>query len=63
MNMTSIDRSAVNHALSKAIAYKQCGKDMTAADWACELITLLGLAGILNDKAKAQAESYIGLTR
>lgn len=42
-----IDRSAVNQALSKAIAYKQCGKDDDAATWARKLVTMLELTNIL----------------
>lgn len=45
--MTTLDRSEINRALAKAIAYKQCGKDADAEVWAAELITLLGCAGIL----------------
>jgi hypothetical protein len=37
-----IDRSEVNRALAKAIAYKQCGKDAQAEAWAAELVRLLG---------------------
>ena len=44
-----IDRSAVNRALAKAIAYKQCGKDEEAAEWARELVKLLELQEILVD--------------
>lgn len=43
----TIDRSKVNQALAKAIAYKQCGKDTDARQWARELIKLLELAEIL----------------
>ena len=43
----SIDRSAVAQALAKAIAYKQCGKEAEAADWARKLVRLLELADIL----------------
>ena len=43
-----IDRSEVNRALAKAIAYKQCGKDTEAAAWACKLIELLECAEILD---------------
>ena len=43
----SIDRSAVSQALAKAIAYKQCGKDQDAAEWARKLIRLLELSNIL----------------
>lgn len=42
-----IDRSAVAQALAKAIAYKACGKDVEAADWARKLIRLLELSEIL----------------
>lgn len=42
-----IDRSKVAQALAKAIAYKQCGKDKEAQDWARELIRLLEMAEIL----------------
>ena len=42
-----IDRSAVSQALAKAIAYKQCGKDHDAAEWARKLIRLLELSNIL----------------
>jgi hypothetical protein len=43
----TIDRSAVAQALAKAIAYKQCGKDAEAADWARQLVELLECAEIL----------------
>lgn len=43
----TIDRSAVNRALAKAIAYKQCGKDADAAEWARQLVLLLECAEIL----------------
>ena len=42
-----IDRSAVSRALAKAIAYKACGKDREAEQWARELVTLLECANIL----------------
>lgn len=45
--MTTLDRSEINRALAKAIAYKQCGKDHEAAVWAAQLVTLLGCAGII----------------
>ncbi len=44
---TQIDRSAINQALAKAIAYKQCGKDVEAAQWATKLVELLGAHEIL----------------
>jgi hypothetical protein len=43
----SIDRSEVSRALAKAIAYKNCGKDKLAEDWAYRLVTLLECANIL----------------
>ncbi|UZK70772.1 hypothetical protein OKW76_07050 [Sphingomonas sp. S1-29] len=43
-----IDRSEVNRALAKAIAFKACGKDAAANEWARKLIELLECADILN---------------
>ena len=42
-----IDRSATARAMAKAIAYKSCGKDADAAQWARELVRLLQCADIL----------------
>lgn len=42
-----IDRSAASQALAKAIAYKNCGKDKEAEQWAIRLIELLECAEIL----------------
>ncbi len=44
---SSIDRSEVSRALAKAIAYKNCGKEVDAENWARELIRLLKLSQIL----------------
>ena len=44
-----IDRSEVSRALAKAIAYKNCGKDNKARDWARTLVKLLQCAEILKD--------------
>ncbi len=44
-----IDRSEVSRALAKAIAYKQCGKDWEAAQWARILVGLLECADILKE--------------
>ena len=44
---TEIDRSEVSRALAKAIAYKNCGKDRDAEQWARELVKLLQCANIL----------------
>ena len=46
--MTNLDRSEINRALAKAIAYKQGGKDRVAEDWARTLVRLLECEGILN---------------
>lgn len=43
-----IDRSEVNRALAKAIAFKQCGRHAQAEAWAAELLRLLDVAGILD---------------
>jgi len=45
----SLDRSAIARALAKAIAYKQCGKEDEAQQWARELVRLLECAEILKD--------------
>lgn len=45
-----MDRSEINRALAKAIAYKQCGKDRDAAAWAAKLVRLLGAADILDPR-------------
>jgi hypothetical protein len=42
-----IDRSEVSRALAKAIAYKQCGKQVEAEQWAAKLVRLLECAEIL----------------
>jgi len=46
-----IDRSEAARAMAKAIAYKQCGKDREAAQWARELVRILECADILNGDA------------
>lgn len=42
-----MDRSAINRALAKAMAYKQCGKEADARAWARRLIEELEMADIL----------------
>jgi hypothetical protein len=42
-----IDRSATAQALAKAIAFKNCGKDREAEQWARQLVRLLECADIL----------------
>lgn len=45
-----MDRTAINRALAKAMAYKQCGNREREADaWAAELVRLLECEGILRD--------------
>lgn len=48
-----IDRIAVNRALAKAIAYKQCGKDEDAEEWARELVRLLQCSDILCEEVQS----------
>jgi len=45
----SLDRAEISRALAKAIAYKQCGKQELAEQWARDLIRLLECADILAD--------------
>lgn len=42
-----IDRSEVSRAIANAIAYKQCGKQAEAEQWAREVVRLLECADIL----------------
>ncbi len=49
-----LDRSEINRALAKAIAYKQCGKHAHAAMWAAELARLLECAEILTTAYQPQ---------
>ena len=44
-----IDRTEVSRAMAKALAYKQCGKDADAAQWARELVRILQCADILRE--------------
>jgi hypothetical protein len=53
--MTNLDRSEINRALAKAIAYKQCGKDLEARKWAAALVGMLECASILNAAAYEDA--------
>lgn len=46
---TVIDRTAVNRALAKAIAYKACDKQREAEEWAREVVRLLACANILRE--------------
>lgn len=42
-----MNRSEINRALAKAIAYKNCGRQMQAEAWAWKLVRLLECADIL----------------
>jgi hypothetical protein len=42
-----LDRSEIARALAKAIAYKQCGNQAKAEEWARQLVRLLECAEIL----------------
>ena len=46
-----IDRSATAQALAKAIAFKQCGRQEQAEQWALELVRLMECADILKHNA------------
>lgn len=46
-----MDRSAINRALAKAIAYKQCGQEAKATAWAAELVRLLEQHDLINPLA------------
>ena len=42
-----MDRQAIARALAKALAYKACGQQAKAEQWARELVRLLECADIL----------------
>ena len=44
---TKADRSEINRALAKAIAYRDCGKPEQAAAWAARLVDMLEAKNIL----------------
>ncbi len=54
----SIDRSEVDRALAKAIAYKACGKASKAKAWAAELVRLLECADILDTRYTAELAEH-----
>ena len=56
-----IDRSEINRALAKAIAYKQCGKDQKAAAWAVRLVDLLECAEIFDPAYLARVRTELTL--
>jgi hypothetical protein len=49
-----IDRSETAQALAKAIAFKQCGKDREAAEWAAKLVRLLRCHEILREHERTR---------
>lgn len=51
--MDTATRSDINRALAKAIAYRDCGKQMEVNIWAARLVELLGAERILNDDSHA----------
>lgn len=54
-----MDRSAINRALAKALAYKQCGKDADAAKWAARLVQLLECEDILTPAARHNSAGLV----
>jgi hypothetical protein len=48
------NRTNLNHCLSKAIAYHECGKPEAADVWAQRLVRMLNDAGILLEDGKAE---------
>lgn len=44
-----VDRSEVSRSLAKAIAFKQCGKQAEAEQWARKLVEQLQCANILRE--------------
>jgi hypothetical protein len=45
--MNRVDRSAISQAVAKAIAYRQCGKQELAEQWAEQVVILLQCHNIL----------------
>lgn len=43
--MDSSVRRALSHALAKALAYKDCGRDDLAQEWGARVVELLADAG------------------
>lgn len=56
----TLDRSEINRALAKAIAFKQCGKHATAELWAARLLGLLECAEILDPQRVGLATAAQG---
>ncbi len=49
-----MDRSEISRALAKAIAYKECGKDLQAEQWAIKLVEFLECADILRTDSERE---------
>jgi hypothetical protein len=49
----TLDRTRINRALAKALAYKECGKDEDARTWAAELCRLLECAEVVDPSQRA----------
>lgn len=47
-----MNRVKINQALAKAMAYKQCGKQQQANEWAIRLIEMLECAEILSEASR-----------
>lgn len=52
----TLDRTAINKALAKAIAHKQCGNQRLANQWAAHLLYLLDTMDIANQSILADLE-------
>jgi hypothetical protein len=46
-------RSEISQALAKAIAYRDCGKPETAAQWAAKLVQMLEAQQILQPQFRS----------
>lgn len=53
-----IDRTEVNRALAKAIAFKNVGKDDEAEEWGRKLVKLLELDEILMPRSIVTSRRY-----
>lgn len=58
-----IDRTNMNRALAKAIAYKECGNDQQARLWARQLVRELGCSDILRAADLTPRETESALRR
>lgn len=53
--MNTYDRTEINRALAKAIAYVDCGKPEKAEAWAVRLMQLLHQSDIVDTRALVRA--------